>query len=319
MEGLPKVVATSVIRSSYQGDSHGGVYVVDLGSGDFTQVVDWNDPKISWEGRGVDRGLRGIAFHDGHVFIAASDELLVYDREFELVDSFRNPYLRHCHEIHGTERYLWLTSTGHNAVLGFDLATGSFSTGYELSRTFRSKLEKRLDWRPRYSVRLFDPGRPGGPPAKDTAHLNNVWVHDGALLVSGTGLHHLLKIVDQAAMPFARIPRGTHNAQPFRDGVLVNHTAGNQIAHLDHRGRLRTSFPIVRYDERKLINASLPSDHARQAFGRGLCTWDGRFVIGGSSPATISAFDFETGAVVARVNLTMDVRNAVHGLEVWPF
>jgi hypothetical protein len=42
-------------------------------------------------------------------------------------------------------------------------------------------------------------------------------------------------------------------------------------------------------------------------------------VIGGSSPATISAFDFDTGERLACVNITMDVRNAIHGLEVWPF
>ena len=42
-------------------------------------------------------------------------------------------------------------------------------------------------------------------------------------------------------------------------------------------------------------------------------------VIGGSSPATVSAFDFDSGELLARVNVTMDVRNAIHGLEVWPF
>ncbi|MGH9891043.1 MAG: hypothetical protein ACREA0_03470 [bacterium] len=67
------------------------------------------------------------------------------------------------------------------------------------------------------------------------------------------------------------------------------------------------------------MHSSVPADHARQAFGRGLATWEEQIVIGGSSPATISAFDFESGERVACVNITMDVRNAIHGLEVWPF
>jgi hypothetical protein len=33
----------------------------------------------------------------------------------------------------------------------------------------------------------------------------------------------------------------------------------------------------------------------------------------------VSAYDFETATRVASVNVTMDVRNAIHGLEVWPF
>ena len=87
------------VRSSQQGESHGGVYLVDLHTGHFDQVIDWNDRSISWEGRGGDRGLRGIAFHQGKVYIAASDEVFVYNRQFELLESYRNKYLKHCHEI----------------------------------------------------------------------------------------------------------------------------------------------------------------------------------------------------------------------------
>src|SRR5712691_9583159 len=72
MARLPTVVASSVIRASQQGESHGGVYLVDLEHRSWRQMIDWNDPAISWEGRGWDRGLRGIAFHAGHVYLAAS-------------------------------------------------------------------------------------------------------------------------------------------------------------------------------------------------------------------------------------------------------
>ena len=58
---------------------------------------------------------------------------------------------------------------------------------------------------------------------------------------------------------------------------------------------------------------------ARQGFGRGLCLVGDRFVAGGSSPATISLYDLEANQKVGSVNLTMDIRNAIHGLEVWPF
>ncbi len=58
---------------------------------------------------------------------------------------------------------------------------------------------------------------------------------------------------------------------------------------------------------------------ARQGFGRGLCPVDNRFVAGGSSPSTISLYDLEANQKVGSVNLTMDVRNAIHGLELWPY
>jgi hypothetical protein len=42
-------------------------------------------------------------------------------------------------------------------------------------------------------------------------------------------------------------------------------------------------------------------------------------VAGGSSPSTISVYDLAANVPVLSVALTMDVRNAIHGLEVWPY
>jgi hypothetical protein len=316
---LPTVLATSVVRSAFEGESHGGVYVVDLHSGDCQEVVRWDYGAISWEGRGSERGLRGIAFHDGLVLIAASDEILIYDQDFNLVDSFRNDYLKHCHEVYEENDVLWLTATGFDSVLGFDLKAGRFLIGYHISRKYPTRLFRRVRLFPNYSVRTFDPEGADGPRVGEGLHVNQVWVHKGSLLLSGTELHHVLKVRNEHIDRFARVPEGTHNVRPFRGGILANHTQENQIVYMSRMGRVKRSFPIRTYDEADLINSSIPADHARQAFGRGLCTWNDAVVIGGSSPATISAFNFDTSERVACVNITMDVRNAIHGLEVWPF
>ena len=71
------LVATSVVRGTKQGESHGGVYLLDINRNRVKQTIDWNTYEIDWQGRGWDRGLRGIAFDNERVFIAASDELLV--------------------------------------------------------------------------------------------------------------------------------------------------------------------------------------------------------------------------------------------------
>ena len=90
------------------------------------------------------------------------------------------------------------------------------------------------------------------------------------------------------------------------------------VSYLDGGGRT-ISFPIKRYDERELLNSDLPQDNARQAFGRGLAILGEGLIAGGSSPATVSVYDLDTSEVVRTINLTMDVRNTIHGLEVWPF
>ena len=107
MAKLPKLIATSVVRGSQKGQSHGGVYVIDFDSQTVEQKVDWNTGEIDFTGRGWDRGLRGIEFTEDSVWIAASDELFCYSPEFEIIASYRNEYLRHCHEISRRDHLLF--------------------------------------------------------------------------------------------------------------------------------------------------------------------------------------------------------------------
>ena len=67
---LPKLVATSVVRGSEKGQSHGGVYLIDFASQQVEQKIDWNTGEIDFAGRGWDRGLRGIEFTDDAIWIA---------------------------------------------------------------------------------------------------------------------------------------------------------------------------------------------------------------------------------------------------------
>ncbi len=92
---LPTLIATSVVRGSQQGESHGGIYTVDFEKQSGHQHVDWNTSEIDFEGRGADRGLRGIAFDGDDIYVAASDELFCYDRNFQIKKSFKNRYLKH--------------------------------------------------------------------------------------------------------------------------------------------------------------------------------------------------------------------------------
>ena len=71
VSAIPPLIATSVVRGSEQGQSHGGIYIVDPASQTLQQMLDWNTVDIDWSGRGLDRGLRGIAFWGGEVYVAA--------------------------------------------------------------------------------------------------------------------------------------------------------------------------------------------------------------------------------------------------------
>ncbi|MDH4111200.1 MAG: hypothetical protein OEV60_00780 [Actinomycetota bacterium] len=315
---LPTIVCSSVVRSVHQGESHGGVYLVDLERGDTTQVLDWADANIDWEGRGGDRGLRGIAFHDGLTYLAASDEIFVYDRDFELRGSIRNPYLKHCHEITVSNGRLYMASTGFDSVLEMDLAAQTFTRAWCLRYSDVWKLRRTLKLRIKPSFRRYDPSGSVGPRPADTSHVNNVVVRDGEIYACGTRLAALWRIDGTRLQSFARTPFGTHNTRPFRDGVLFNHTKTDRIAYASRDGKVLRSVSLPTYRLDALEHADLPSDLARPTFGRGLTVLDDHLIVGGSSPATVAVYDIDAEQMVRSVNITMDVRNAVHGLEVWP-
>jgi hypothetical protein len=305
---LTTLIATSVVRGSQQGESHGGIFLLDLEKKRVRQDIGWDSTNIDWQGRGWDLGLRGIAFDGERIFIAASDELFVYNKKFEQITSYKNPFLRHCHEISVYERRLYLTSTGFDSILGFDLDNNRFSWGLSVSKD-----KKGLRALP------FNPGSVHGPEERNELHLNNVFCQSRGMYISGLrsgGLHvytgsHLNQV--------ATLPEGTHNARIFQNGILFNDTQKNVVRFVPASGSQKV-FAVPVYNPELLTFTDMDDSRvARQGFGRGLCTIGESLIAAGSSPSTITLYDLETMKTTLSVNLSMDIRNAIHSLEIWPF
>ena len=305
-----KLVTTSVVRGSHQGESHGGVYLTDLEAREVRQTLDWNTSGIDWQGRGWDRGLRGIAFDGETIYLAASDELFAYAPEFRRIGSWRNPYLKHCHEIAVWERTLYLASTGFDTVLGFDLDRREFSWAmHVVTHQFR------------FQGRHFDPRKEDGPLMLNKLHLNSVHCTKGGMYITGLRTGGMLLFNGREIQMAVELPPGTHNARPFRDGVLFNDTEANLLRYAGRGdGQEDRAMRVPTYPTETLLNGEMDqSGVARQGFARGLAVLSDSLVAGGSSPSTVSVYDLARNERMISVNLTLDVRNAIHGLEVWPY
>jgi hypothetical protein len=307
--GVRRLLATSVVRGSHKGESHGGVYLIDLQAREVLQKIDWNTVDIDWQGRGWDRGLRGIAFDGELVYMASSDELFAYTPDFRRVGSWRSPYLKHCHEIAVHGRELFLTSTGFDSILGFNLDRQLFDWAMHVQvRQFR------------FFFRRFDPMGDEGPLALNKLHLNSVFADAAGMYICGLNTGGLLQYSGEHIHMAVELPAGTHNARPFRDGVLFNDTVAGTLRYSGRDERADRVMQVPTYDiETLTFRDADASGIARQGFARGLCLLSDSVVAGGSSPSTITIYDLKNIQILMSVNLTRDIRNAIHGLEVWPY
>lgn len=304
---MTTLIASSVVRGSQQGESHGGVYLIDLENQQSAKAIDWNTANIDWQGRGWDRGLRGIDFDGDKIYIAASDELFVFTPEFEMIASYRCPYLKHCHEISRFERRLYLTSTGFDSILGFDLDNERFSWGLELS----------ID-NDEYRGKPFNPNSNNGPAPHNELHLNNIYCAKNGMYISGMRTGAVLLFNGNTITQWVNLPIGAHNARPYRDGVLFNDTQANDVRYVTANNQC--TFKVPTYAEDQLTHTDLDDSRiARQAFGRGLCTLDNGIIAAGSSPSTITLHDIDNLKTLSAITITYDIRNSIHGLEVWPY
>ena len=304
---MTTLIATSVVRGSHQGESHGGVYLVDFEAQSVAQAIDWDTVDIDWQGRGWDRGLRGIAFDGERVFIAASNELFVYTPDFRLLASYRNPYLMHCHEIFVHQRRLYLTSTGFDTILGFDLDQNQFCFGLHIVRIGSG-----------YQGGPFDPQGELGPAPGNELHINNVYCDDTGMYLSGLKTAAMVRFDGRTLKRVVSLPRGMHNARPYAGGVLFNDTVADRVRLVTADKEI--SFAVPQFSAQELPHTDLDDSRiARAGFGRGLCVVGDDTVATGSSPSTIALHDLEQGRTRSIVSLSKDIRNAIHGLEVWPF
>ena len=89
------------------------------------------------------------------------------------------------------------------------------------------------------------------------------------------------------------LPPGTHNARPFRDGVLFNDTEANLLRYAGRgEGREDRAMPVPTYPPESLLHNDVDqSGIARQGFARGLAVLSDTLVAGGSSPSTVTVYD----------------------------
>ncbi|MCB1844270.1 MAG: hypothetical protein KDI09_15020, partial [Halioglobus sp.] len=191
----------------------------------------------------------------------------------------------------------------------FDLDACRFTWGFHLQR-------KHDKW----TGYVFNPDSDAGPAAVNDFHINMVHVENSGIYLSGLRTGAMLHLNDQwQVREVCSLARGAHNAQPWNDGIIFNDTGSDCVRYVKRDG-IEQAYAARVYPDSDISFSGVDDTRvARQGFCRGLTTYAGRFIVAGSSPSTITLLDTQSRQWVSSVNLSMDIRNAIHGLEVWPY
>jgi hypothetical protein len=300
---LPIVIASSVIRSTRRGESHGGLYVVDFNDDTVEQKLDWNYPHIRWDSGGGDRGLRGMIFHNDLLYTAGATALFVFNKNFELVEQYTCPTFDGSHELFLYNNKIYSISNQYDAILVFDLTKNDWVLGYQ----------HILNQPPR----IFDPYCTN-LQRSDSLHLDSISVYNDIMFYAGSttkyiyGLH--IYTLQQRAYLLAK--PNTHNAQFWKDGIVFNralesdtiYQVGENIIH-------RWATPIMK---KETVTHMDYSDYARTEYTRGMVVYKD-FVCIGTSPASVHMLNLDSIDPVKSSIISHDIRNSVCGMSHYPW
>ena len=309
-----KILASSVIRSTHRGESHGGIFLINTETKEKELVVDWDDPTIDFSSGGGDRGIRGMSFYGDYLYAAGANSILVFDRNFKLTEKYNHYLMDGTHEIFIQDNLIYNISNCFDAILIFDLEKKEWTEGFQHIKGRRPEF-----FNPQCDI----------ISRADTLHLDSVSVKDDWIWYAGSTTEFLYGI-NRITREFVEIPlcyKNTHNAQFWKDGIVFNRSlesdtvyqipANNgKIYEVDWKIEQRWRTPIFPKDQLK--NAHLPADHARSEYTRGMVlgkTSSGEdSVIIGTSPATVHEFVLGEDEPINTINLTNDLRNSMCGI-----
>jgi len=305
-----KVLASYVIRASSKGQAHGGLAIVDLDNASVEKDIPWSELDIDFDGRGGERGLRGVACLDDCLFFASHDTLYKYDKNFNSINKWSHSCLRNMHEIDVFNNKIFITSTGIDSVVIFDFKEEVFKTIVDFSSFSSNGKVGKIDFKSKFNFKR-----------SDSLHINSVKaVSEKSFYIGGTKCEYLYKVDIKSHKISCKncfpLPSKNHNAMPLNSAeIIYNDPPRKRTVICNKITKTEQFYDHIEIPEEYIENFGINDKFAKVGFCRGLVV-NGDYIIAGCSPANISLFKKEDNNILSNVILSYDKRFAIHGLDL---
>jgi hypothetical protein len=276
---------TAMHRTANNEESHGYLLEIDWGKKRILKKIEapplWSH--FNWRNRGGRRGLRGITFYNGLIWVASCEMVFGLDPDtLELERMVSHPYLAHIHEIKGGEEGIWITSTGGEGVILINEHEQVLHEAWLCGKPVED-LRVKLDFQQKY-------------------HVNSVFFHDSKVYMYATKTGEVFRIRPFPIEVEVKLESGCHNVRQTLYGWARNHS--------------QSSF--FKIGEKKLLlpRRGPEGEFTSPGWLRGMDWIDPHRVLIGSTPAALYEIDAAKMEIVGEMKIEKDVSWTVSGLYV---
>ena len=308
---------STVIRCTQSKEITGYLHKICLSSGNvlIKKPIPIDSHHPFWNGRGGNRGGRGVCIHNEKVYLATATQIIVYDRDLNYLKDITHPYLAGLHEIVIDEEGIWCTSTIHDLIIKIDfsgklLKSWFLSESLYLMATLAIK-NRNLNLYLNFGKDRFEKEYERYCEEERT-HVNAICLNENKLyaLLCRQGAIVSMDLDTNKESLVLQDPnlQSPHNLLILNNSIYVNNTQHQQIIQYDLQGN-----KIAKFDT-ELYSNELSTQFLNAGWQRGLATKNDDTLIVGTSPLTIFELDLRSGTVANIIKIDNDVSHCVHGL-----
>jgi hypothetical protein len=283
---MARVLVTTLHRTADWKEAHGYLMEIDWARKVVTQKIQapplWS--QFGERARGGRRGLRGITFHNGLVWVASCDALVGFTPEGLRPERIiSHPYMAHIHEIEGCAEGIWVTSTNGNGV-------------FLINERQEVLKEAWLEGAPSLDLRVHMEKH------YDKFHVNTVFLEGAETFMYSSTTGKVYRAWPGPVTEVAQLEPRCHNVVRTKFGWVRNVSGESIVKVGDHE--LHTP---VRGNKK---------DFTSPGWLRGMAWLDENRILVGTSPATLLEIDLRERKVVDQMQLEEDPGWTTHGIYV---